>query len=448
MAVIGSGPAGVYAADALTRQRRVPVRVDVMDRLPTPYGLVRYGVAPDHVKIKGVARSLRRILEHPDVRFVGGVEFGADLTRADLARTHHAVVYATGASVDRRMGVPGEDLPGSVAATDFVNWYCGHPDTELERFVLDAEEVVVVGAGNVALDVARILAKTADELRHTDIPQPVLDALAASRVRTVHLLSRRGPLQARFTAPELRDLLALPGADVVVRPEQVDIDPTAVGAGGPELREVARAARTNLRLLREHAAREPRGRPRAVRLHFWARPQRVLGTDRVSGVRVESTRLDAEGRLAGTGHTTDLPAGMVLRSVGYAGVPLPGVPFDPERRTVPQERGRVLDAEGRVVGGDYVAGWIKRGATGVIGTNKSDAAATVRSLLEDAGALRAAAPDLVPLEELLDERGVAHSDYRDWLRIDTAEAEQAVQLDRGERVKLHGWAAYRRLLEG
>ncbi|WP_150240817.1 FAD-dependent oxidoreductase [Nocardiopsis quinghaiensis] len=446
VAVIGSGPAGVYAADALTRQRRVPVRVDVMDRLPTPYGLVRYGVAPDHVKIKGVARALRRVLEHPDVRFVGGIEFGTDLTRADLARTHHGVVYATGASMDRRMGVPGEDLPGSVAATDFVNWYCGHPDTGLERFVLDAEEVVVVGAGNVALDVTRILAKTADELRHTDIPQPVLDVLAASRVRTVHLLSRRGPLQAKFTAPELRDLLALPGADVVVSADQVDIDPTAVGTGAPELREVSRAARTNLRLLREHARRRPEGRPRTVRLHFWARPQEVLGADHVTGVRVEGTRLDTDGRLTGTGRTTDLPAGMVLRSVGYAGVPLSGVPFDPEGRTVPQEGGRVLDADGRVVRGDYVAGWIKRGATGVIGTNKSDAAGTVRSLLEDAEALRAAASDLVPLETVLDERGVAHSGYEDWLRIDTAEAEQAVELDRGERVKLHGWEAYRRML--
>lgn len=283
--MIGSGPAGVYAADALIRQRRVPVRVDIMDRLPTPYGLVRYGVAPDHTKIKGVALTLRRILEHPHVRFVGGVEFGADLTRADLARTHHAVVYATGASVDRRMGIPGEDLPGNLAATDFVNWYCGHPDNEWERFALDAEEVAVVGAGNVALDVVRILAKTADELRHTDIPQAALEVLAESRVRTVHVLARRGPLQAKFTAPELRDLLALPGVDVVVRPDQVDIDPTVVGtdsAGRPELREVSRAARTNLRLLREQAERAPEGVPAGSNCtsgpaprRSWAGPRRV-----------------------------------------------------------------------------------------------------------------------------------------------------------------------------
>ncbi|MFV2197589.1 FAD-dependent oxidoreductase [Nocardiopsis sp. LOL_012] len=447
VAVIGSGPAGVYAADALTRQSRVPVRVDVMDRLPTPYGLVRYGVAPDHTRIKGVARVLRTVLEHPHVRFVGGVEFGSDLTREDLARSHHAVVYATGASVDRRMGVPGEDLPGSVAATDFVNWYCGHPDSELERFVLDSEEVAVVGAGNVALDVARLLLKTADELRHTDIPQPVLDALAASRVRTVHLLSRRGPLQAKFTAPELRDLLALPGADVLVDPGQVDIDPARVSGGSPEPSRVARAARTNLRLLSQQAGRPPRGLPRRLRLHFWARPQEVLGPDRVRGVRVEHTRMDADGRLVGTGTGEDLAVGMVLRSVGYAGAPLPDVPFDPVERTVPQEAGRVLGPEGRPVPGDYVAGWAKRGATGVIGTNKSDAAATVRSLLEDAPGLCAALPEPVPLERVLDERGLAHSGYGDWLRIDTAEAEQAEELGRGERVKLHGWRAYRDVIE-
>ncbi|MGW9348508.1 FAD-dependent oxidoreductase [Nocardiopsis flavescens] len=434
VAVIGSGPAGLYTADALTRQRRVPVRVDVIDRLHTPYGLVRYGVAPDHTKIKGVARALRHILEHPDVRFVGGVEFGADLTRDDLARTHHAVVYATGAAADRRMGVPGEDLPGSVAATDFVNWYCGHPDSEMRRYVLDSEEVVVVGAGNVALDVARILAKTAGELRRTDIPEPVLDALARSRVRAVHLLARRGPLQAKFTAPELRDLLELPDVDLVVDPAQVDIDPASVGR---DRDGVARAARTNLRLLREHAARPPRGRPRSVHLHFWCRPREVLGGDRVTGVRVEGTRLE-DGRLVGTGETADLPAGMVLRSVGYAGRPLPGVPFDEAARTVPQREGRVLGPQGSPVPGDYVAGWAKRGATGVIGTNKSDAAATVRSLLDDAPALLAALPEPVDLAEV-----VKGSDYGAWLRIDAAEARRAAELDRGERVKLHGWKAHR-----
>lgn len=445
--MIGSGPAGVYTADALTRQQRVPVAVDVLERLPTPYGLVRYGVAPDHTKIKGVARALREVLERPDVRFVGGVEFGRDITRQDLERSYHAVVYATGASSDRRMHVPGEDLPGSIAATDFVNWYCGHPDSELERFVLDVEEVAVVGAGNVALDVARILAKTADELRHTDIPQPVLDVLAASRVRTVHLLARRGPLQAKFTAPELRDLLNLSGADVVVDPVQVDIDITAGGGQTAEAAQISRAARTNLKLLREHSDQPAGEAPRSIRLHFWTRPVEVLGPDgRVRAVRVEHTRLDEQGRARGTGETTELPVGMVLRSVGYAGTALPQVPFDEQTLTVPEKAGRVLDPQGRPVPGAYVAGWLKRGATGVIGTNKSDAAATVRTLLEDVAALRGAAGELVPIEKVLDERGLSYSGYEDWLRIDAAEARQGANLDRGERVKLHGWEAYRRVL--
>ncbi|RCV52359.1 FAD-dependent oxidoreductase [Marinitenerispora sediminis] len=434
VAVIGSGPAGIYTADALTRQNREAVAVDILDRLPTPYGLVRYGVAPDHTTIKGVARALRRVLEHPDVRFVGGVEFGRDVTRADLARAYDAVVYATGAAVDRRLGIPGEDLPGSVAATDFVNWYCGHPDAEVERFLLDAEEVAVIGVGNVALDVTRILAKSADELRGTDIPQPMLDVLAASKVRRIHLLGRRGPTQAKFTANELRDLGDLGNADVVVRPEQLDIDPS-----GEEMLHAARAARTNLKILKEWAAREPADRPRRVDVRFWVRPTAVLGEHSVSGLEVERTELAEDGRLVGTGERERLPVGMVLRSVGYASVPLPGVPFDAAGRTVPHAEGRVLDPGGGVRRGDYVAGWLKRGATGVIGTNKSDAAATVRALLDDAPELRARRGERVPVERVLAEAGARATDYRDWLAIDAAEAGRAADLGRGERVKLLGW---------
>ncbi|MFC7327340.1 FAD-dependent oxidoreductase [Marinactinospora rubrisoli] len=435
VAVIGSGPAGIYTADALTRQNREAVAVDILDRLPTPYGLVRYGVAPDHTTIKGVARALRRVLEHPDVRFVGGVEFGRDVTRADLARAYDAVVYATGAAVDRRLGIPGEDLPGSVAATDFVNWYCGHPDAEVERFLLDAEEVAVIGVGNVALDVTRILAKSADELRGTDIPQPMLDVLAASKVRRIHLLGRRGPTQAKFTANELRDLGHLDNADVVVRPDQLDIDPN-----GEEMLHAARAARTNLRIMKEWAAREPVGRPRRVDLRFWVRPTAILGDRSVTGLEVERTELDADGRLAGTGEHESLPVGLVLRSVGYASVALPGVPFDEAAHTVPHAEGRVLAADGSVVRGDYVAGWLKRGATGVIGTNKSDAAATVRALLDDAPGLRAGRRGAhVPVERVLADAGARATDYQDWLAIDTAEAGRAAALGRGERVKLLGW---------
>lgn len=434
VAVIGSGPAGIYTADALTRQDREPVAVDIYDRLFTPYGLVRYGVAPDHTKIKGVARSLRQVLERPQVRFVGGVELGRHVTREDLSRAYHAVVYATGASVDRRLGVPGEDLPGSVAATDFVNWYSGHPDIDVARFLLDAEEVAVIGAGNVALDVVRILAKSADELRHTDIPQPTLDALAASKVRRIHLFARRGPIHAKFTAPELRDIGELDNADVIVSPDEVDIPPDAA-----ELAGAARAARTNLKYLTEWAGRTPAGRPRSLELRFWRRPVALTGEDRVTGIEVERTRLDDDGRLVGTGEVESYPVGLVLRSVGYLGVPLPEVPFDEDTRTVPHADGRVLEPDGTARPGEYVSGWIKRGATGVIGTNKSDAAATVRSLLDDADALLGGADDREPVEAVLAGKGVRPVVYDDWLAIDAAERALGADLDRGERVKLHTW---------
>lgn len=438
VAVIGSGPAGIYTADALTRQRREPVLVDVHDRLPTPYGLVRYGVAPDHLKIKGVARTLRQVLERPEARFVGGVEFGRHLTREELGRAYDAVVYATGAGVDRRMGVPGEDLPGSVAATDFVNWYSGHPDSEVAGFLLDAEEVAVVGAGNVALDVVRILAKSAEELRATDIPQPMLDVLAASKVRRIHLLARRGPLHAKFTAPELRGLGELANADVSVDPGQVDI-----GLDSAAMLDASRAARTNLQYLKEWSRRAPAGRPRSIELRFWRRPVAITGTERVTAIEVEATRFDEQGRLTGTGRHESFPVGMVFRSVGYQGVALPGVPFDEKTRTVPHTEGRVLDMQGRIRRRDYVAGWIKRGATGVIGTNKSDAAATVRSLLEDAPLLRAARGERIPVERLLEECGAVVVDYPGWLAIDAAEAALGERLGRGERVKLHTWKSLR-----
>lgn len=432
VAVIGSGPAGIYTAEALTRQVTHSVSVDVLDRLPAPYGLVRYGVAPDHTKIKGVAGTLRRSLEQSNVRFLGGVEFGRDLTLDDVRRAYHAVVFSTGASRDRRLDVPGADLPGSVAATDFVNWYCAHPDMDAARFLLDSEEVAVVGAGNVALDVVRILATSANELRHTDIPEPMLDVLAASKIRRIHLLARRGPLQARFTAPELRDIGRLSGADVIVDPAQVDIDPNSEQAAS-----AARAARTNLKYLKEWAERPRTDRPRTVEFRFWRRPTQLLGTHRVSGVEVEPTELDDEGRLHGVGTPEVLDVGMVFRSIGYLGVGLPGIPFDDTSRTVPNDEGRVTNPDGTWLRGVYVAGWIKRGATGVIGTNKSDAAATVRSLLSDVEGFPT--DERIPIEEILAQRGARTVSYSDWQDIDTAERALGQSLGRGERVKLHAW---------
>ena len=332
VAVVGSGPAGVYAVAALTKAGGVSV--DVLDRLPAPYGLVRYGVAPDHVKMKSVDAALRRILEDPAVRFLGNVEVGEDVTLEELSTYYDAVVFATGAAVDRRLDVPGEDLPGSFSATDFVAWYSGHPDAELDRFTLHAEHVVVVGVGNVAVDVARVLTKPADVLAATDVPGHVLDVLAASAAADVTMLGRRGPAHARFTTKELRELGEINGADIVVDPADLILTPAEAAAV-----EADRTLRSNLTVLRDWAERTPTGHPRQLRIKFWHRPAAVLGTDVVDGFRAEKTVLK-EGRVTGTGETVDLPAQMVLRSVGYRVVPPAGLPLDPSTGTVPHDGAR------------------------------------------------------------------------------------------------------------
>jgi ferredoxin--NADP+ reductase len=485
VAVVGSGPAGLYAAEALVKQAAalpvpVPVLVDVIDRLPTPYGLVRYGVAPDHKSIKSIAQYLRKVLESPDVRFVGGVHLGEDVTRDDLLAAYDAVIYATGAMRDRRLGIPGEDLPGSYAATDFVNWYCGHPDVDAGAFTLDAESVAVIGVGNVAVDVARILARDPAELHTTDVPQPVLDALHASKVREVHMIGRRGPAHGKFTTKELRELGDLPGVDVVVHADEADLNAFDLAGEGIALAESDRRVRGNMVAIAKWAqgqAAEPAatGHSRRLTVRFWLRPVEILGNERVSGITLERTAISADGAFGGTGEFETLGTQLVLRSVGYQSVPLPGVPFDSRASVVPNAAGRVLGADGAPLPGEYVAGWLKRGPTGVIGTNKSDAAETVRCLLEDlaggpgagdtqlprAGLLRypdglAQGADLTdeagpagapapagerPLAAVLAGRGITPVSYAEWLRIETAEADLARALGRGERVKLHNAAA-------
>ena len=442
VAVVGSGPAGLYTAEALVKQAAAldppcQVAVDVLDRLPTPYGLVRYGVAPDHPSIKSIAEYLRGVLEHPGVAFIGGVRLGGEVTREDLLSCYDAVVYATGAMRDRRMGIDGEDLPGSYAATDFVNWYCGHPDTDAGSFTLDAESVAVIGVGNVAVDVARILVRDPEELRRTDVSQPVLQALAASKVREVHVIGRRGPAQAKFTTKELRELGELAGVDIVVGAGEAD--PAAFDATGGGAAAADRRVRGNLAVIGDWAARVPAGNPRRLVLRFWLRPVRVEGTGRVSGLTVERTRIDGNGVLTGTGELEHIPAQMVLRSVGYQSVPLPGVPFDQRSCTVPNAEGRVLGDDGAPLPREYVAGWLKRGPTGVIGTNKSDAAQTVRSLLADlcpGGGPAGQGARAGALAALLAGRSVQPVSYADWLKVERAEAELAASLGRGARVKL------------
>ena len=462
VAVVGSGPAGLYTAEALIKQAAAldpphQVKVDVLDRLPTPYGLVRYGVAPDHKSIKSIAEVLRRVLEHDNVNFVGGVHLGDDITRDELLASYDAVVYATGAMRDRRMGIPGEDLPGSVAATDFVNWYSGHPDIDPGKYTLDAESVAVIGVGNVAVDVARILIRDPDDLRETDISQPVLETLMSSKVREVHMIGRRGPAQAKFTTKELRELGELNGVDVVVYGGETDLeafDPTGESA---RLAAEDRHVRGNYTVIKDFADRRPTGNRRRLFIRFWLRPTELHGPSQVSGLTVERTRLDENGKFVGTGSYETLDAQLVLRSVGYQSVPLLGVPFDDRSSTVPNTGGRITGPDGAALPGEYVAGWLKRGPSGVIGTNKSDAAETVRALLADlaggpgpddvelprAGMLRY--PEAVPeaaadaasrFDELLAARGIRPVSYADWLQIESAERELASSLGRGARVKL------------
>nr|WP_237529192.1 FAD-dependent oxidoreductase [Streptomyces sp. SID5469] len=441
VAVVGSGPSGVYTAQGLVQQDS-GVRVDVLDRLPCPYGLVRYGVAPDHEKIKSLQNNLRTVLEHERVRFLGGVRIGPDGVPATrLRELYHAVVYCVGAATDRHLGIPGEELPGSWSATEFVSWYSAHPDSVADGFVRGARSAVVIGVGNVAVDVTRILARGPSELSPTDMPQAALTALAASRVTDIHMVGRRGPSQARFTTKELRELGALPDTDVVVDQRELALDPAYADPSG-----LPAAQRRNVEVLRAWAEAPPKGAPRRIRPRFFLRPVELLdGGGHVGAVRFERTAPDGRGGVAGTGQYEDIEAQLVLRSVGYRGVPLEGLPFDAEQGTVPHLAGRVL-RDGAVSPGEYVAGWIKRGPTGVIGTNRPCAKETVTSLLADAPVLvRREVPD-DPMAVLRAE-GLRPVEWAGWQAIERAEAELGASLGRNV-VKLPDWAALRAAAAG
>jgi ferredoxin/flavodoxin---NADP+ reductase len=440
VAVIGSGPSGFYAAEHLQEQEHLVIQVDMYDRLPTPFGLVRGGVAPDHQKIKSVTRVYDKIADHPEFRFYGNVEMGRDLTHADLTAYYHAIIYAVGARTDRRMGIPREHLPGSHSATEFVGWYNAHPDFRHLGFDLGSERAVVVGNGNVAMDLARILASPADVLAATDIAEHALEQLAASRIREIHVLGRRGPAQASFTNKELKELGELPGVDVVVDPADLEL--------GPELEARLAAApdRTrdrNLEILREYAARPPTGAPRRIVLHFLVSPVEILGSERVEALVVVHNELyeseDGSLRPQPTDRRTTLPVGLVFRAIGYQGVPLPGIPFDAMAGVIPNEAGRIIDprTEGPIVG-EYVVGWIKRGPRGIIGTNKPDSQETVRMLLDDlmSGRLdKEEVPGRAVLERLLAERRHDFVSYDDWQLIDLLEQERGRAAGERPRVK-------------
>jgi ferredoxin--NADP+ reductase len=436
VAVVGSGPAGFYAAGALLAAEP-PVEVDMIERLPTPWGLVRLGVAPDHPKLKEVSRAYERTAQRPGFRFFGNVEFGRAIEHHDLMRLYDAVVYAVGAQTDRRLGIPGEDLPGSWSATEFVAWYNGHPDFQQLEFDLSPERAVVVGAGNVALDVVRMLSLTREELAPTDATDAAIEAIVGAGVRELVLLARRGPAQAAFTTPELKELGVLAGADVMVDPSDLELDEASEAA-----LETDTNARRNVEVLREFAARKPQGKPRRIVLRFMVSPLEILGSDRVEAVEIARNELvvDERGRLSAqaTDERETITAGLVFRSIGYHGVPLPGVPFDENRGTMPNEGGRVLGDDGEPLRGVYCAGWIKRGPTGVIGTNKKDAMETVELLLEDAGDGRLQARENTDLLDVLAERGAEPVVYAGWEAID--KAEKAAGEPHGRpRIKLCSW---------
>lgn len=425
IAVVGSGPAGFYAAEALLAAEP-PIQVDVLDALPAPFGLVRYGVAPDHPKIKNIIARYEKTAAHPGFAFIGNVTVGKDISVDEMRRFYDAIVFANGAQTDRRLGIPGEDLTGSHTATEFVAWYNGHPDYQDREFDLSHECAVVIGQGNVAVDVARILCKTVDELKHTDITARALDVLAESRVREVRMIGRRGPVQAAFTPPEMKELGEFEDCDLVVDPAELELN----DASRAELEVLKwREAQKNYDLLHAAAGRAPAGKSRRLLIQFYRGPKELVGGPHLDGVVLEKNALSGEPgeqKARGTGLTELVPCGVLFRSVGYRGVPLAGVPFDTKSAVIPNIEGRVM-RDGQPLPGLYAAGWIKRGPSGIIGTNKPDSFETVKAVMADLPSLpRCAEPSREAVLALLKSRSVRVVGYDDWRRIDAAEVERGV----------------------
>lgn len=427
-AIVGTGPSGFYAAEALLKA--LPdCRIDLIDRLPTPYGLVRGGVAPDHQKIKSVTRVFDRIAGHDSVRFIGHVEVGRDITAAELNHHYDAVLYAVGASSSRELGIPGENLPGSHAATELVGWYNGQPDHRCAKFDFACSAAAVIGLGNVAVDVTRILSRRPEELNQTDIARHAVVELEDSQVRTVHVLGRRGPVQAAFTTPELRELGELPDVEIVVDPADLVLD--SASARSLDLLD-DRTTRKNLEVLRGWSERRPTGAPRKIHFHFCVSPVEIFGETRVEGIRMVRNRLERDGsgrvRAVATDLELELEVGLIFRSVGYRGTEIPGLPFDKSHGVIPNAGGRVVEHEGShtAIPGVYACGWIKRGPSGVIGTNKTDASETVDNLLADwvAGRLSHDQESTADLTEVLRDRNVRFTTWDDWQILDRLETER------------------------
>jgi len=431
LAIVGAGPAGIYAADILLKhERSFDVSIDLFERLPAPYGLVRYGVAPDHPRIKGIIGALKDILDTGKIRLFGNVTFGTDITLDDLKRHYHAVIFSTGAIADADLNIPGIDLPGSYGAADFVSWYDGHPDVPRD-WPLNAANIAVIGNGNVALDVARMLVKHPDDLLPTEIPDNVYEGLVASPVTDVHVFGRRGPMQVKFTPLELRELGELRDVDIILHDEDFEYDEAAKDAISSNKQLVVID-----RIFQSWRERETGQASRRLHFHFYAKPVEVVGQESVTGFRFERTTPDAAGGVVGTGEIRELEIGALYRAVGYFGSALPGVPFDDRHGVIPNHEGQALDDNNSIVPGVYATGWIKRGPVGLIGHTKSDAMETVQHLVNGQGSWWSPEePSEDAVTELLAQRGVSYTDLSGWQRLDQAERQMGEARGR-ERLKV------------
>ncbi len=431
LAIVGAGPAGIYAADMLLKhERSFDVSIDLFERLPAPYGLVRYGVAPDHPRIKGIISALREVLDTGQIRLFGNVNYGTDITLDDLKKHYHAVIFSTGAIRDHTLDIPGVELDGSYGAADFVSWYDGHPDVP-RSWPLEAQSVAVIGNGNVALDVARMLAKHPDDLLPTEVPDNVYEGLKASPVTDVHVFGRRGPMQVKFTPLELRELGEMRDVDMIVHDEDFVLDEASAMAI-----EANKQIFVINKVFSGWREREVGSASRRLHLHFYASPIEVLGESHVTGFRYERTEPDGSGGVRGTGEIREIPVQAVYRAVGYFGSELPGIPFDERRGVIPNHEGQVLDDNNAIVPGVYATGWIKRGPVGLIGHTKSDAMETIKHLVKDqASWWSPEAPEEASVIELLNSRGISYTNLEGWHRLDEKELELGATRGR-ERLKV------------
>jgi ferredoxin--NADP+ reductase len=433
LAIVGAGPAGIYAADLIIKSelRDFDVSIDLFDLLPAPYGLVRYGVAPDHPRIKGIIRALYEVLDRGDIRFFGNVEYGKDISLDDLKTHYNAVIFSTGAVKDANLNIPGIDLEGSFGAAAFVNWYDAHPDFE-RTWDLSAREIAVLGNGNVALDVARVLAKPAEVMLSTDIPDNVYQGLRASQATDVHVFGRRGPAQVKFSPLELREAVHLEDVDTIVYDEDFQYD-----EGSQKAIDSNNQTRVMVKTLEDLRSNEVTGAKRRLHLHFFSAPVEILEKDgKVAGIKIERTKLDGTGNVKPTGEFREFPIQAVYRAVGYFGSELSEVPFDEKAGVIPNDKGRVLDSDGKHIQGVYATGWIKRGPVGLIGHTKSDAIETIAQIIEDkSNWWSPASPSEDSITDLLTSRKIDFVGWPEWLRID-AEEKRLGEAEERERIKL------------